>query len=284
LKARQPHLKIVFGVGGWKYTGGSATPDAMSAIVSDPALRQQFVQSCVSLWRGESDLCDGLDLDWEHPKGSDRTGLTQLLVELRQALDRERRGLLLSVSVRCDVLSGYDAPVIRDSLDFVNAMTYLLGPRTSYNAPLTSGGDPLILKTVVSQMQLAEAAGFPKDKLLLGVQAYAHGGTGVGSTNNGLHQPASGGLSNRKIPYREAVQRYVSPSFTRYWNAAVPAAHFYSASEQMFVNVQSPEEVLAKAQYVQAQGYGGLMLWTLDADVLSGASSLIQTAGGVLTP
>lgn len=87
-------------------------------MAADPSLRKIFVESVTTLLLKYS--FDGLDLDWEYPNREDSTNgqadidnLTQLLKELREALDQH--GLSLSIatsSVKETSSKSYDIPAI----------------------------------------------------------------------------------------------------------------------------------------------------------------------------
>lgn len=87
-------------------------------MAADPSLRKIFVKSATTLLLKYS--FDGLDLDWEYPNRRDSTNgqadidnLTQLLKELREALDQH--GLSLSIatsSVKETSSKSYDIPAI----------------------------------------------------------------------------------------------------------------------------------------------------------------------------
>ena len=77
LKKKNPELKVLLAVGGWKV--GSAP---FTAMVSGPASRAEFVKTSVKFLRNRG--FDGLDLDWEYPaaRGSpagDKSKFTDLV-------------------------------------------------------------------------------------------------------------------------------------------------------------------------------------------------------------
>ena len=94
LKAKNPHLKLLISIGGW--TGSGRFSDAALTQAS----RQRFTESALDLfirrWPG---LFDGIDIDWEFPVAGgmqgnverpvDRENFTQLLADLRRALDAQ---------------------------------------------------------------------------------------------------------------------------------------------------------------------------------------------------
>src|SRR5699024_8279968 len=63
LKAKYPHLKVLFSMGGWSWSGGfgqAAASDASAAA---------FAKSCRDMVEDTrwADVLDGIDIDWEYP-------------------------------------------------------------------------------------------------------------------------------------------------------------------------------------------------------------------------
>ena len=125
LKGRNPNLKVLLAIGGWSF--GTAK---FKEVAKNRFTRQTFVFSAVEFLR--ENRFDGLDMDWEYPKSSDKESYSALLTELRQAFEYEAEEsgeprLLLSAAVPVgpdNVRGGYDVPTVAKALDFVNLMAY----------------------------------------------------------------------------------------------------------------------------------------------------------------
>lgn len=154
LKGANPELKVLLALGGWTF--GTAKFKEMSATRYS---RQTFVFSAIPFMRQHG--FDGLDLDWEYPKGADdKRNFVSLLkgncpprytiplghqltdaifrafsihghvTELREAFEAEsqefkRPRLLLSAAVPVgpdNINGGYDVPAVASYLDFINLM------------------------------------------------------------------------------------------------------------------------------------------------------------------
>ena len=125
LKGKNPDLKVLLAIGGWSF--GTAK---FKEVAKSRFTRQTFVFSAVEFLRENN--FDGLDMDWEYPKSSDKESFSALLTELRQAFEYEseesgKPRLLLSAAVPVgpdNVRGGYDVPTVAKALDFVNLMAY----------------------------------------------------------------------------------------------------------------------------------------------------------------
>jgi chitinase len=104
LKAANPKLKIVMGIGGWSWSS------QFSGLAATAAGRQKFVQSCIDRYiRGNipglvpgaaAGIFDGISVDWEYPDEvgnnnphgpQDTPDFTALIHEFRGQLDAQGR-------------------------------------------------------------------------------------------------------------------------------------------------------------------------------------------------
>lgn len=176
LKARFPHLKTAFSIGGWTLSG------QFSDVAADPVKRANFVKSSIAF--ANKFGFDGIDIDWEYPgfggnqdtvlagvaylevnkiTDEDHNNYTLLLKELREAINAGKnvkegtieegvistaRGRTNSGQIEVSIAVGLNPKNIDavnyadfiDYLDTVNLMSYdfngAWSGAMSHNAPL----------------------------------------------------------------------------------------------------------------------------------------------------
>lgn len=108
------------------------------------------------------------------------------------------------------------------------------------------------------------AAGFPSNKIILGVPFYGRGWSGVPNVNNGLYQqattPAHGTYENGIEDYKVLVN---APG-TVYVDAVTKQSWKFDGST--FWSYDTPVVIQTKIDYVNAQNLGGMFSWSLDGD------------------
>ncbi len=282
LKQAHPNLQIMISVGGW----------TQSAHFSDAALtpesRAKFARSAVDFVTKYG--FDGVDLDWEYPTGGGQDGNSErpedpanfalLLTELRTQLNtqgaKDGHVYLLTIALGAEARAyePLDWAKIVPQLDWVNVMTYDMAgdwsALTGFNAPLyPTPTDPPNSISTDTVLRALVALGVPADRLVMGVPFYGRGWLGVGSANNGLHQPfaslAPGTWELGNFDYTDLTDHYLG-SFQRFWDADAQVPWLYSPEKQIMISYEDPESLAARARYVRANGFGGLMIWELSID------------------
>ncbi len=216
---------------------------------------------------------DGLDLDWEPIEAGDRAPL----IALAQALRTARPNLLLTIPVG-PVNANFSNPAdeaalytaLSPLLDQINLMSYGMGFdydgwHSWFSSPLAghAGNTPT---SVAHSIGYYLATGIPAAKLGVGIGFY-------GTCYQAVSQPrvpvqfgnivASDGV----MSYRNIVSEYL-PAMARQYDAIASAPWLGAAVGQgnpacTYVSYEDAESIAAKGAWVQAQGLGGTIIWTI---------------------
>jgi len=277
LKRNYPHLKIFLSI------GGAGAQNFSNASKNEPA-RRKFAQSCLALMKQNG--FDGVDVDWEFPKGDvEKQNYAGMLAELRAQLDAlgkadsTRYLLTIAAPAGPDQSTGVAWGKIQHDLDWINLMTYdFAGPwssLTGLNAPLyASASDPAKSKSAHAYNGHAAVQGYinasvPPDKIVFGVPFYGRGWKDVPNVSGGLFQKFNGVPQGTRgggaFDYRDLKKNYL-PTYTRYWDDAAQAPWLYHPATQVMISYDDPESLARKAEYVKANKLGGVMIWEISTD------------------
>ncbi|XP_069703819.1 chitinase-3-like protein 2 isoform X1 [Periplaneta americana] len=281
LKSGNPSLKVLLSVGGGSEPGGFA------AMTATHASRKSFIRQILALLK-ECGM-DGLDLDWEFPAWQsakrERVHFTQLLMELREELNRRHSKLLVSVAVAAPkpiIDDSYDVIQLADNVDYINVMTYDFHfyvwylPWTGFNAPLYKEVDESGYFATLNTNWTAfywESKGMPKEKIVVGLPTYGHSFKLINEDNHGPSAPASGfGTLGDEgfVSYPEACQ-FVSDGAASVFDreSRVP----YAFKNTDWISFDDERSLAYKAEYITNGGYGGAMIWSLNMDDFKGQCS-----------
>ncbi|GAA0914768.1 glycoside hydrolase family 18 chitinase [Streptomyces thermoalcalitolerans] len=273
LKAKYPHIKVLYSFGGWTYSGGFAQ------AAQNPAA---FAKSCKQVVEDPrwADVFDGIDIDWEYPNAC---GLTcdssgpAAFRNLMQALRAEfGEDYLVTAAITADASAGgkidaADYGGAAQYLDWYNVMTYdyfgawdRTGP-TAPHSPLTSyNGIPKQGFDSASAIAKLKAKGVPAHKLLLGIGFYGRGWTGVtqaapGGTATG---PANGTYEAGVEDYK--VLKNSCPA------TGTIAGTAYAHCGTNWWSYDTPATIGTKMNWVKSQGLGGAFFWEFSGDTSNG--------------
>ncbi|MET8374126.1 glycoside hydrolase family 18 chitinase [Streptomyces microflavus] len=273
LKAKYPHIKVLWSFGGWTWSGG------FGQAVQNPAA---FAQSCYDLVEDPrwADVFDGIDLDWEYPNACGLTCDTSGPASIKTMADAMRAKFgpnnLVTAAITADGSSGgkidaADYGGAAQSFDWYNVMTYdffgawaAKGP-TAPHSPLTSyTGIPQQGFTSADAIAKLKAKGVPAKKLLLGIGFYGRGWTGV-------TQAAPGGTATGAAPgtYEAGIEDYKVLKSTCPATGTI-AGTAYAHCGTNWWSYDTPATIGSKMTWAKSQGLGGAFSWEFSGDTTNG--------------
>jgi GH18 family chitinase len=202
-------------------------PQSFSTIAGNPTSTNNFVNNLVAFC-DTYDL-DGIDMDWEPtPTGSNITRYGTLINALHA--QTSTNGLLLTAAV--NPLNKEIPLAATTKMDWLNVMCYDFAPdnHSTYTA-------------AVNAMNGWHNYGVPKDKLLMGVPFYGRRGTSWPSES---------------ATYGALVQSYYDAN-----NQTYPSPNLDQIDGFYF---NGKTTIRNKAEFVRANGFGGVMIWELGQD------------------
>ncbi|NED19682.1 chitinase [Streptomyces sp. SID9913] len=273
LKAKYPHIKVLYSFGGWTYSGG------FGQAAQNPVA---FAKSCKAVVEDPrwADVFDGIDIDWEYPNACGLTCDTSgpaAFRTLSQALRAEfGDDYLVTAAITADGSDGgkidaADYGGAAQYLDWYNVMTYdyfgawdKTGP-TNPHSPLTSfDGIPKEGFNSAAAIAKLKAKGVPAKKLLLGIGFYGRGWTGV-------TQSAPGGTATGAAPgtYEAGIEDY------KVLKTACPvtgtfAGTAYAHCGNNWWSYDTPATINGKMAWAKNQGLGGAFFWEFSGDTANG--------------
>lgn len=297
LKAKYPKLRVSISLGGW--TGSKYFSNA--ALTKES--RAAHVKSCLDMWiRGDlpgapagaaAGVFDGVDLDWEWPasegnagnvvRPEDKQNFTALVREYRKQLNKlswnTHRRYNLTAFLPADPVQidrGFEVRKVFRELTFATTQGYdyhgSWDPITNQQSAIDGpAGDP---STGEFSSQVTIDAylecGAPRSQLVMGVPFYSRGWTGVGPTNNGLFQPATGAApATYEAGYED--YRLLKPQLSKFQVYRDNKAGFaWLHDGNTFWTWDDPIEMKRKARYISDRHLAGAMIWSLDGDTSDG--------------
>ncbi|CAL9452059.1 glycosyl hydrolase family 18 protein [Streptomyces sp. enrichment culture] len=273
LKAKYPHIKVLWSFGGWTWSGG------FGDAAKNPAA---FAQSCYDLVEDPrwADVFDGIDIDWEYPNACGLTCDTSgpaayknLMAALRAKFGPN---YLITAATTADATTGgkidaADYAGAAQYLDWYNVMTYdffgawdAKGP-TAPHSPLTSyNGIPKEGFTTADAMAKFKAIGVPAKKLLIGIGFYGRGWTGV-------TQDAPGGTATGPAAgtYEQGIEDYKVLKTSCPVTGTV-AGTAYAHCGTNWWSYDTPATIKTKMAWANTQGLGGAFFWDFTGDTANG--------------
>ena len=266
--------------------GGASTESGFQSAAS-AANRANFVANLVNFMTARG--YDGIDVDWEALPVSDFNLFTNLVVDLRGALDKLSPHKLLTVAAGAYPVYG-DPPnsssamyaSLQSQFDQINIMTYdLSGPYdgwiTWFNSPIYDGGTRFVssgglVPSIDGAVNNFLANGVAAAKLGIGVPFYGYiwsGGSGGTVPSGGVTRPRQSWTtapSFTSVNYNTIVSSYFQ-SNSYFWDTNGQAAYLsITNGGNKFISYDDPYACQAKVSYARNRGLGGVMVWELALD------------------
>jgi chitinase len=298
LKAMHPELKALISIGGASWSGNFASVSATAAA------RKKFVDSAIDRFiRGNfapglsrPGVFDGIDVDWEYPKASQKQLLTDLLADFRAALDAEgqKQGkhylLTIATPAGPQNIVNFDLKAVHPLLDFINVMTYDFHGSwdftTNFHSALHgASGDPAAAQklSIDNIMKIYTDATVPANKLVVGLPFYGRGWSGVepGPKGDGLFQAASGPAPGK---FEAGLEDYeilkgLEGTFKKYTHPEAKVPYLYNPQTKIWWSYDDAASITEKMAYVKANNLGGAMFWELSGDDKTGTLISAIAAG-----
>ncbi|XP_041361803.1 chitotriosidase-1-like [Gigantopelta aegis] len=288
LKKRNPNLKVLIAVGGWKV--GSKP---FAALIKTFWSRQQWVNNMVRYLRQYG--FDGLDMDWEFPgiRGSDRSDKPKFTSYLRQIQDafkeearktgKEKLILTLATAAgRGFIEAGYEPKEIVKHVDYLLVMTYNYHGQWEDNVGHHSG----IYKNRIDKGWRQELnqewtvnfwldAGIHPSRFIMGIATYGMSYTllsrwkhniGDNATRGGRPGPYT--TERGVLAYYEICQFQKNNNWKRVWIPEQFAPYSYGGDQ--WVGYDDVESIGHKARFLNEKNLGGAFVWSVEMDDFTG--------------
>ncbi len=228
LRGENP-VKIILGI--------AHSAEGFAATAADPAKRRKFAEQ-IKFYIAKRGF-DGVDIDWEYPKGDKQwRDFGLLLSDIRQQLGAH------GASISSAVLMYHNVPnqLVIDQLDFVNVMSY---DRVGEHATMPQ----FIADDKASRKMM------PPAKIILGLPFYS----------NDMTKPRDWKLQTPYSKIRK-LQPDLKPEDNNLTIDGKP--HYFNG----------PALIEKKSQYVIDNKIGGVMIWAYETDVPTSDAASLRSA------
>lgn len=248
LKKKNPELKVILGLGGYKKEG-------FSEMSADKKKRKAYVNNVKHIV--DSLGLDGVDLDWEFPttqagghtaSPNDKKNYVALIKDIRKALGKEKWISYFSLPSGAFIdhkgMVPYATYVHLSGYNLVNPKK---GERLYHQSalyPSAKTGYWCVSKAVEKHLDM----GVPKDKILLGIPFYGRG-----------LPPFPSYLDCNKFG------KYADGTKT-VWDNEAQAPYYADSKGNLVLGYDDERSIAAKFDFVRANGLPGVFVWNYDSD------------------
>jgi chitinase len=264
--------------------GGASSETGFQGAAAD-AHRTNFINNLVNYMTAYN--YDGIDLDWEPLPSTDFGLFTNLVNEIRTALNAFGTHKLLTVAAAA-YPPYLDPPTaqfamyasLQNQFDQINVMTYdLSGPYsgwvTWFNSPIYDGGYRFpstggLIPSTDGAVTNFIGQGISAGKLAIGIGFYGDVWAGGGGTSTGgaalPRQTWTTAPAMNQIAYHDLMSTLYQSNLY-HWDSAAQAAYLSidkpGATNDNFVTYDDEHTCQAKVSYARNHLLGGVMIWEL---------------------
>ncbi|XP_067664594.1 chitinase-3-like protein 2 [Haliotis asinina] len=288
LKLRNPQLRVLLAVGGWKEGSKPFLP-----IIENEYTMSKWADNAVSYLREHN--MDGMDMDWEFPgvrgsEPSDKYKFTTLMKTIQEkfrveAQDTGNEKMILTLATAAGTFfieNAYEPTKIHKHVDYMLLMTYNyhgmweenIGHHSSITPSHVDEGERKSLcQSWTVQYWLDQ--GVPKRKLILGLATYGMSYTLQHPWQTWLGANATGGgkagrMTREKgiLAFYEICENIRLNSWTKEWIDEQNSPYAYGGDQ--WVGYDDVTSIGIKANWLKSQNLGGAFIWSVEMDDFSG--------------
>lgn len=281
------NIPVLLAIGGWT----DSTGNKYSRLVASPIARRNFVSSTVAFVQKYG--FQGLHFDWNYPvcwqsnckngPENDKPNFTKLIRELAEEFDKHSLLLGVALSGYKEVITkAYDVRELSDAATFLTVMSYdyhgAWEEYTGHVSPLYGRpNDKYPQYNTDYTIQLLVKEGADKEKLIIGVPFYGQTfqlkeerrlrqrNIGEGTPSIGPGNPGEFTRQPGMLAYYEICSNIRKHKWETGRDATGKSGP-YAWSRDQWVGYEDVQSIIAKADYVANNGYGGVAAWTIDLD------------------
>ncbi|GFF87212.1 chitotriosidase-1 [Aspergillus udagawae] len=296
LKDSNPGLQTWISIGGWSMNDpDQPTATTFSDLAGSSSAQSAFFSSLISFLQTWG--FDGVDIDWEYPVATERSGKPQdfqnyvsFLKNLRSALggSGHNYGLTITVPSSYWYMQHFDIVAIEKVVDWFNVMTYdlhgtwdstdkFIGPIVNAHTNLTEIDLTMDLfwRNKIDPGKIVMGLGFYGRSFTLSDPSCTKPGCGFsGGGNPGKCSASAGTLMYSEI--QDILAAGANATMDK--NAAVKQVVW---DNNQWVSFDDQETLKMKTDYANGKCLGGTMIWAASTDdtVGSAAQAYIKTNG-----
>ncbi|MFF3632232.1 glycosyl hydrolase family 18 protein [Streptomyces sp. NPDC002164] len=289
LKKKNPNLKIGLNIGGWEMS------EAFHHIAKDAASRERFADSLARIFTAFP-MLTAVHLDWQYPNSagaaSNEYGLedTQNYAELIKAVKQKLPQATIAITAPADTdeIKAMNIPLLIDAgaqrIDLLafDSFGTLWAPALDHHTPLRHASgtqEPRSADAAVTYLVDEQRVAPGVIHLAYATHTRNARQAKVQQTSplKGTYDPSAdttvGSFESGKSELADVLRNYLDlqagkgrSGFTLCTDTAADADFLHNPDNGVFISLDTPRTVKAKAEYARAKNLGGLYAYRADGD------------------